>query len=100
MVVSAMAAGIFLRIDQVMLHKMVGARALGPYVVAAQLTEQFGALPVALITSLAPVLAVSVGQEMLFQHYLKLSFRFLTTIQPLVTPWVARWNRKSHTRSP
>jgi len=40
---------------------MVGARALGPYVVAVQLTEQFGALPVALITSLAPVLAVSVG---------------------------------------
>jgi O-antigen/teichoic acid export membrane protein len=80
MVVSAMAAGIFFRIDQVMLHKMVGARALGPYVVAVQLTEQFGALPVALITSLAPVLAVSVGQELLFRHYLKLSYRFLMTI--------------------
>jgi PST family polysaccharide transporter len=80
MVASALAAGIFFRIDQVMLHKMVGARALGPYVVAVQLTEQFGALPVALITSLAPVLAVSVGQEVLFQHYLKLSFRFLMTI--------------------
>ena len=80
MVVSAIASGIFFRIDQVMLHKMVGARALGPYVVAVQLTEQFGALPVALIASLAPVLAVRVGQEVLFRNYLKLTYRFLITI--------------------
>jgi PST family polysaccharide transporter len=97
MVLSAIAAGIFFRIDQVMLHKMVGARALGPYVVAVQLTEQFGALPVALITSLAPVLAVTVGQEVLFRHYLKLSYRFLTAvvffvcavITPITAPVIA-----------
>jgi O-antigen/teichoic acid export membrane protein len=97
MVLSAIAAGIFFRIDQVMLHKMVGARALGPYVVAVQLTEQFGALPVALITSLAPVLAVSVGQEVLFRHYLKQSYRFLTAvvffvcavIKPITKPVIA-----------
>jgi O-antigen/teichoic acid export membrane protein len=97
MVVSAIAAGIFFRIDQVMLHKMVGARALGPYVVAVQLTEQFGALPVALISSLAPVLAVRVGQEVLFRHYLKQSYRFLTTvafflcavITPITKPLIA-----------
>jgi PST family polysaccharide transporter len=80
MVLSAIGAGIFFRIDQVMLHKMAGARALGPYVVAVQLTEQFGALPVALITSLAPVLAVSVGQEVLFRHYLKQTYRLLMTV--------------------
>ncbi len=97
MVVSAIAAGIFFRIDQVMLHKMVGDLALGPYVVAVQLTEQFGALPVALITSLAPVLAVTVGQEVLFRHYLKLSYRFLTAvvffvcavITPITAPVIA-----------
>ncbi len=97
LVLSAIAAGIFLRIDQVMLHKMVGPRALGPYVVAVQLTEQFGALPVALISSLAPVLAVRVGQEVLFRHYLKQSYRFLTTvaffmcavITPITKPLIA-----------
>jgi O-antigen/teichoic acid export membrane protein len=97
MVLSGIAAGIFSRIDQVMLHKMVGARALGPYVVAVQLTEQFGALPVALISSLAPVLAVRVGQEVLFRHYLKQSYRFLTTvafflcavITPITKPLIA-----------
>jgi O-antigen/teichoic acid export membrane protein len=89
MVLSAITSGIYFRIDQVMLHKMAGARALGPYVVAVQLTEQFGALPVALISSLAPVLAVTVGQEQLFHHYLRLSYRFLMAVVFLVCAVIA-----------
>jgi len=76
----SVAAGIFQRIDQLMLHKMTGDHALGPYVVAVQLTEQFGALPVMLIMSLAPVLSVTAGQEELFRHYLRVSFRFLMAV--------------------
>jgi len=97
LVLSAITSGIYFRIDQVMLYKMAGARELGPYVVAAQLTEQFGALPAALLTSLAPVLAVTVGQEERFRHYLGLSYRFLiavvffvcAVITPITVPVIA-----------
>ncbi len=94
---SAIAGGVFLRIDQVMLHNMTGDRALGPYVVAVQLTEQFGALPVALVSSLFPVLALTAGQEEQFRHYLGVSYRFLmvvvffvcAVITPITAPVVA-----------
>jgi O-antigen/teichoic acid export membrane protein len=77
---SAISVGVFYRIDQVMLHNMTGDRALGPYVIAAQLTEQFGALPVALISSLFPVLVQTVHQEEQFRHYLGVSYRFLMSV--------------------
>jgi O-antigen/teichoic acid export membrane protein len=94
---SAFTVGIFQRIDQVMLHNMTGDRALGPYVVAVQLTEQFGALPVALISSLFPVLSQVASQEILFRHYLGVSYRFLmavvffacAVITPITAPVVA-----------
>jgi O-antigen/teichoic acid export membrane protein len=93
----AIASGIFQRIDQLMLHNMTGDSALGPYVVAVQLTEQFGALPVMLIMSLAPVLSVTAAQDELFRHYLRVSFRFLMSvvffvcavITPITRPVVA-----------
>lgn len=78
--ISAFTVGIFQRIDQVMLHMMSGDRALGPYVVAVQLTEQFGALPVALISSLFPVLSQIAAQKDLFRHYLGVSYRFLMAV--------------------
>ena len=77
---SAVTVGIFQRIDQVMIHYMQGGGALGPYVIAVQLTEQFGALPVALISSLFPVLALSVAEDDRFQHYLGISYRFLMVV--------------------
>jgi O-antigen/teichoic acid export membrane protein len=80
LVITAMTSAIYFRIDQLMLHKMAGDRALGPYVVAVQLTEQFGALPVALLASFAPVLAVAVAQQDLFRRYIQLSYRFLISI--------------------
>jgi len=97
MALSAVAGSLFLRIDQVMLHKMSGDRMLGPYVVAVQLTEQFGALPVALISSLFPVLAQAAGQEPLFRHYLGVSYRFLmatvffacAVVTPITAPLVS-----------
>ena len=77
---SAIAVGVFQRIDQVMLHKMSGDRVLGPYVIAVQLTEQFGALPVALISSLFPVLSQTAQQPEQFRHYLDASYRFLMVV--------------------
>ncbi len=77
---SVAAVGIYHRIDQVMLHKIANDQALGPYVVAVQLVEQLSVLPVALISSLFPVLSQTSGQEEQFRHYLGVSYRFLMAV--------------------
>jgi O-antigen/teichoic acid export membrane protein len=77
---SVVAVGVYHRIDQVMLHKIASDQALGPYVVAVQLVEQFGVLPVALVSSLFPVLSQMSGQEEQFRHYLGVSYRFLMAV--------------------
>src|ERR1700674_634862 len=77
---SVVAVGIYHRIDQVMLHKIAGDQALGPYVVAVQVIEQFSVLPVALVSSLFPVLSRMSGQEEQFRHYLGVSYRFLMAV--------------------
>jgi O-antigen/teichoic acid export membrane protein len=77
---SVVAVGIYHRIDQVMLHKIASDQALGPYVVAVQLVEQFSVLPVALVSSLFPVLSQMSGQEEQFRHYLGVSYRFLMAV--------------------
>lgn len=93
LVISNLAVNIYHRIDQVMLHKMSGDKVLGPYVIAVQLTELFSALPVALMSSLYPVLAVSAHDDVKFRRYLSESFRFLLVVAfaacAVVTP-VAR----------
>jgi O-antigen/teichoic acid export membrane protein len=77
---SVVAVGIYHRIDQVMLHKIVSDQALGPYVVAVQMVEQFSVFPVALVSSLFPVLSQVSGQEDQFRHYLGVSYRFLMAV--------------------
>lgn len=93
LVLTTMAVGIYLRIDQVMLHKIAGDRALGPYVVAVQLTELFSTLPVALMTALFPALAQSAHDEQKFLHYLTESYRLLLVVVfaacAIVTPVAA-----------
>jgi PST family polysaccharide transporter len=77
---SAIAVGIYHRIDQVMLHKIASDQTLGPYVVAVQVVEQFSVLPVALVSSLFPILSQLSGQEEQFRHYLGVSYRFLMAV--------------------
>lgn len=77
---SVVAGGIYQRIDQVMLHRMTGDQALGPYVVAVQMAELFSALPIALMGSLFPALSQVAGQTDLFQRYLGISYRLLFTV--------------------
>lgn len=77
---SSVAVGVYHRIDQVMLHKMSGDQTLGPYVVAVQMAELFSALPVALMSSLFPVLALAAQKEEQFHHYLGVSYRFLMAL--------------------
>jgi PST family polysaccharide transporter len=78
--VSTLAVGIYHRIDQVMLHKMVSDQVLGNYVAAVRLTEFVNLVPVAVMTSLFPILSQTAQDEDRFCHYLRLSFRALMAI--------------------
>jgi PST family polysaccharide transporter len=80
LVMSSIAVGIYHRIDQVMLHKMTGDRALGPYVIAVQLIELFSVFPVALMSSLFPVLSRTASDDPRFMHYLGTSYRLLLLV--------------------
>ena len=68
---------IYLRIDQVMLHRMVGDEALGHYAAAVRISELFEALPAAFATSLFPVLCSSVQDPIRFRRYLDLGYRYM-----------------------
>lgn len=78
--VSTLAVGVYHRIDQVMLHKMVNDQVLGNYVAAVRLTEFINLLPIAVMTSLFPILSQTAKDEDCFRHYLQLSFRALMFI--------------------
>lgn len=78
--ISVVAVGVYHRIDQVMLHKIANDQELGPYVVAVQIAEMFSALPVALMSSLFPILSKLASQEEQFRHYLGVSYRFLMVL--------------------
>jgi O-antigen/teichoic acid export membrane protein len=67
---------IYLRIDQVMLHKMTTDSILGQYVAAVRVSELFEMLPTALMLALAPVLAVSAADPPKFRSYTDQTFRF------------------------
>ena len=78
--VSALAVGIYHRIDQVMLHNMVNDQVLGNYVASVRLAELVSLFPIAVMASMFPVLAQTAGDEERFHHYLRLSFRSLMAI--------------------
>lgn len=67
---------IYLRIDQVMLHRMVSDSVLGQYVAAVKVSEMFEMLPAALMFTLAPILAVSVAEPQRFRSYVDRAFRY------------------------
>jgi PST family polysaccharide transporter len=91
---SGLAVGIYYRIDQVMLHYMRGDRVLGGYVAAVNLTEVFGGVPMALMSSLLPILSQFASHEDRFDQYLRISFRSMMAVvfgvcafvSPLATP--------------
>jgi polysaccharide transporter, PST family len=74
---SMLAVGIYQRIDQVMLHKMVSDQVLGNYVASVRLTELISLFPVAVMAPLFPVLSQTVTDEKRFLQYLHVSFRSL-----------------------
>jgi O-antigen/teichoic acid export membrane protein len=77
---STLAVGVYHRIDQVMLHKMASDQVLGNYVASVRLTELVSVFPIAVMTSMFPILAQTAGDEARFSQYLRLSFRSLMAI--------------------
>jgi O-antigen/teichoic acid export membrane protein len=76
---------IYSRIDQIMLFKMKGAKAVGYYAAAVKLTEIFNIIPVAFMTSIFLLFSkyFVTSQEKLEKTY-KLSFKYLSTaIMPI-----------------
>lgn len=77
---TSLLAMIYLRIDQVMLHNMTTDSILGQYVAAVKVSELFEMLPAALMSSLAPILSLTVTQEFQFRSYVDRSFRYFMVI--------------------
>jgi O-antigen/teichoic acid export membrane protein len=74
---TTVAATIYLRIDQVMLHSMAGDQVLGPYAAAVRISELFEALPAAFGSSLLPLLCVSVAAPDRFRRHLDIGYRYM-----------------------
>jgi O-antigen/teichoic acid export membrane protein len=77
MALSALAGSIYHRIDQVMLHTLVGDRQLGYYVPAVNISELFSIFPIALMSTMLPILSKIILEKERFQRYLTFAFRYL-----------------------
>jgi O-antigen/teichoic acid export membrane protein len=75
--ISAFAIWIYLRIDQVMLHRMVNDYALGQYVAAVRISELTETLPSAIGFAIFPVLCAAAADRQRFQAYTATVFRIL-----------------------
>jgi O-antigen/teichoic acid export membrane protein len=74
---TTVAFTIYLRIDQVMLHRMASDAALGQYAAAVRISELFEALPAAFGSSLFPLLVISIADLPRFRRHLDLGYRYM-----------------------
>lgn len=74
---SGFAASIYQRIDQVMLFSMIGETELGYYAVAVNVAEFLNVVPVALMTSMFPLMAERTSHDKEFTRISKLAFKYL-----------------------
>ena len=77
---ASLLAMIYLRIDQVMLHRMVPDSELGQYVAAVKVSELFESLPAALMLAVAPIYAISAADPERFRDYTNRTFRYLMVL--------------------
>lgn len=75
--VVTIATTIYLRIDQVMVHSMVGDFALGHYAAAVRVSELFEALPAAFGSALFPLLCISLADSARFRRHLDIGYRYM-----------------------
>ena len=96
--ISTLLAGVYLRIDQVMLHNMVSDRVLGQYAAAVKVSELLETAPSALLYSIAPILSVAAGMQLQFQAYQARTFRYLNVcaagvcvVMTVGAPLIVKW---------
>jgi O-antigen/teichoic acid export membrane protein len=74
---TTIASTIYLRIDQVMVHSMVGDFVLGHYAAAVRVSELFEALPAAFGSALFPLLCISLAEAPRFRRHIDIGFRYM-----------------------
>jgi O-antigen/teichoic acid export membrane protein len=74
---SALLASIYLRVDQVMLHRLASDKVLGFYAAAVKVSELFEMLPAALLSSVFPILAMAASDKQRIAAYMDRIFRYL-----------------------
>jgi O-antigen/teichoic acid export membrane protein len=85
---SMLLAGIYLRIDQVMLHKLSSDQALGWYAAAVKVSELFELIPSALLASVFPVLAIAIDNPDTLRRYTDRIFNFLLGTAGLICTFI------------
>ena len=78
LLVGAICVQIYQRIDQVLLYSIKGGAAIGYYAAATKLTEILNIVPVALMSTLYPLLAdYHANAPEKYEHYYRLSLRIM-----------------------
>lgn len=74
---SVLLASVYLRVDQVMLHRLASDKILGFYAAAVKVSELFEMLPAALLSSVFPILAMAANDKQRIAVYTDRIFRYL-----------------------
>jgi O-antigen/teichoic acid export membrane protein len=85
---SMLLAGVYLRIDQVMLHSLASDKELGFYAAAVKVSELFELLPAALLASVFPILAINSSDESRMAFYIDRIFRYLMASAGLLCTFI------------
>jgi len=81
LVLSGIAIMIYMKIDQIMLGKMVGEKAVGIYSAATRVSEVWYFIPIAIVTSASPAIieAKQIGQE-IYHRRIQQLFNTMTVL--------------------
>jgi O-antigen/teichoic acid export membrane protein len=74
---STLLASVYLRVDQVLLHRLASDKVLGFYAAAVKVSELFEMLPAALLSSLFPVLALAANDPQRMAVHTDRIFRYV-----------------------
>jgi O-antigen/teichoic acid export membrane protein len=77
MALSVLGISIYSRIDQVMLHSLVGDQKLGYYAISVNIAEAFTVFATALMASMLPILSKISSERERFHNYIKTCYRYL-----------------------
>jgi O-antigen/teichoic acid export membrane protein len=78
--INALAVAVYHRADQVMLHGMAQSAAVGRYAISASLVELMNVVPVAVMSSLFPVMVQTAHEPGSLERYVRDASRYLLVI--------------------